>query len=143
MSNKLPDGTLPNVREFAAILAGVTAGPIGGLVAGLIGGLHRLSAGGSTALACGVATILVGAISGLISTKLVGKLQLAKAALAGFVLESLALGLLFVLAPFDIALRVLPEVYIPMVFSTTLGLVMWTYLTKKWPIKPKTASQVT
>lgn len=134
MSNKLPDGTAPNVRELAAIIAGVTAGPVGGLLAGLIGGIHRFSMGGPTALPCGLATILVGIISGLVSTKLAGKLYLVKGAVLGFVLESGALGLLFVLAPFDIALRVASQVFVPMVSATTIGLVLWMYVFDKWKI---------
>ncbi len=135
MSTKLPDGTAPNVRELAAMIAGVTGGPVGGLLAGLIGGIHRFSIGGATALPCGLATVLVGVVSGVLSTKLVGKRYLLKAAALGFVLESVALGLLFVLAPLDVAVSVASQVYVPMVVASTIGLVLWTYLLNKWKIR--------
>ncbi len=131
MSTKLPDGTAPNVRELAAIIGGVTAGPAGGLVAGLIGGIHRLSMGGATAIPCGLATILVGIISGLVSTKLFGRLSLVKAAVLGFVLENGALALVFSFVPFETAAIVVSEVYIPMVSATTIGLVLWMYVLNK------------
>jgi LytS/YehU family sensor histidine kinase len=59
MAVKLADGTIPNVRELGAMMAGVAGGPVGGLIAGLIGGIHRFSVGGITMIPCGLATILV------------------------------------------------------------------------------------
>ncbi len=134
MAVKLPDGTIPNVRELAAMIAGVTGGPIGGLLAGLIGGIHRFSLGGATALPCGLATVLVGLIAGFVSTRLAGKMYLLKAALLGFILEAFAMGMVFVLVPFDTALSVVSQVFVPMVAASTIGLTLWTYLLNKWKI---------
>ncbi len=128
---KLPDGTIPNVRELATMMAGFAGGPVGGVIAGLIGGLHRFSLGGATAAPCGAATILVGAISGFVSIKLTGKWMLIKAAVTGFVLESFALGLLFALLPYETAWSVTSQVYIPMVTASTVGLILWTYFFEK------------
>ena len=135
MAIKLPDGTIPNVRELAAMIAGVTGGPIAGLLAGLIGGIHRFSLSGVTAVPCGLATVLVGTIAGLVSTRLVGKMYWVKAALLGFVLESLAMGLVFVFVPFDTALSVVSQVYVPMVAASTIGLALWTFLLNKLEIQ--------
>jgi sigma-B regulation protein RsbU (phosphoserine phosphatase) len=78
MGSKMADGTIINVREIAVMIAGVAGGPIGGVIAGLIGGVHRYTVGGATALPCTISTILIGLISGLISTKVTGKLYLLK-----------------------------------------------------------------
>jgi LytS/YehU family sensor histidine kinase len=131
MAVKLADGTIPNVRELGAMMAGVAGGPVGGLIAGLIGGIHRYSVGGITMIPCGTATILIGLISGLISTKLTGKYYLLKAAVTGFVLESFAMAIVFLFVPFETAYMVVYQVYIPMVAASTIGLVLWTYFVNK------------
>lgn len=131
MAVKLADGTIPNVRELGAMMAGVAGGPVGGLIAGLIGGIHRFSVGGVTMIPCGTATILVGLISGLVSVKLSGKHYLLKAAAVGLLLESFAMGLVFVFVPFETAYMAVYQVYVPMVASSTIGLVLWTYFVNK------------
>lgn len=131
MAVKLSDGTIPNVRELGAMMAGVAGGPVGGLIAGLIGGIHRFSVGGITMIPCGTATILVGLISGLVSVKLTGKYYLLKAAALGLVLESFAMGLVFLFVPFEAAYMIVYQVYIPMVAASTIGLVLWTYFVNK------------
>lgn len=131
MAVKLADGTIPNVRELGAMMAGVAGGPVAGLIAGLIGGIHRYSLGGTTMIPCGTATILVGLLSGLVSTKLTGKYYLLKAAAVGLVLESFAMGLVFVFVPFETAYMVVYQVYVPMIAASTIGLVLWTYFLNK------------
>src|SRR4030042_5538741 len=56
----LPSGAIVNIRDFAPMVAGLTAGPLIGLYVGLIGGGHRLFLGGFTCVSCGVATNLAG-----------------------------------------------------------------------------------
>ncbi len=131
MAVKLADGTIPNVRELGAMMAGVAGGPVGGLIAGLIGGIHRFSVGGITMIPCGLATILVGLIAGLVSKKVTGKYYLLKAAVLGLVLESFAMGLVFVFVPFESAYMAVYQVYIPMIAASTIGLVLWTYFLNK------------
>jgi LytS/YehU family sensor histidine kinase len=135
MGTKLADGTVPNVRELGAMIAGVAGGPIGGLLAGLIGGIHRYSVGGVSALPCALATILVGVIAGVVSPKLGGKMYLLKGALLGVVLESAALGLLFLLLPLDTAVSIASQVAGPMITADTIGLVLWMYLFKRWNVQ--------
>lgn len=60
----LPDGAIINIRDFAPIMAGLTAGPLMGLAVGLIGGLHRLLLGGFTCVPCGLASVFAGLIGG-------------------------------------------------------------------------------
>ncbi len=75
----LQSGAIVNIRDFAPIMAGLTAGPLMGLAVGLIGGIHRLFLGGLTWLPCGLATIVAGAIAGGVhyyhKGKLVGILE--------------------------------------------------------------------
>jgi LytS/YehU family sensor histidine kinase len=131
MAVKLSDGTIPNVRELGAMMAGIAGGPVGGLIAGVIGGVHRFSVGGVTMIPCGLATILVGLISGLVSTRLTGKYYLLKAAAVGMALEAFAMGLVFVFVPFEAAYMIVYQVYIPMIAASTIGLVLWTYFLNK------------
>ena len=139
MGTKLPDGTIINVRELAAMIAGVAGGPVAGTLAGIIGGVHRFTVGGATALPCTVSTILIGAVSGLVSTKLEGKMYLLKGAALGFVLESFAQRLILLLVqPFDAALNIVSQIAIPMIAANTIGLFLWMYFFKKWKTAQKT-----
>jgi LytS/YehU family sensor histidine kinase len=133
MGTKLENGTIINVRELAAMIAGVAGGPVAGLIAGLMGGLHRYTVGGATALPCTISTILIGVIAGLISTKLVGKLCLLKGAAVGLVLEFGAMGLILLLVqPFDKAAGIVEQIAIPMIVANAAGLVLWLFLSNKW-----------
>jgi sigma-B regulation protein RsbU (phosphoserine phosphatase) len=62
----LPDGAIINIRDFAPMMAGLTAGPLMGLAVGLVGGLHRLLLGGFTCVSCGLATVIAGLLSGAV-----------------------------------------------------------------------------
>jgi sigma-B regulation protein RsbU (phosphoserine phosphatase) len=92
MGTKLANGTIVNVRELAVMIAGVTGGPFAGLIAGLIGGVHRYTVGGATALPCTISTIAIGVVSGLVSTRMLGKTYLLKGAVLGVGLESFCYG---------------------------------------------------
>ena len=75
----LESGAIVNIRDFAPIMAGLTAGPIIGLAVGLIGGIHRMFIGGFTCIPCSLATVFAGLIGGLVhyyhKGKLVGILE--------------------------------------------------------------------
>jgi LytS/YehU family sensor histidine kinase len=70
----LASGAIVNIRDFAPIVAGLTAGPVMGLAVGLVGGIHRLFLGGFTCVPCGLATILAGVIGGAVHYFKKGKL---------------------------------------------------------------------
>ncbi len=138
MGTKLADGTIINVRELAAMIAGVTGGPIAGAVAGVIGGIHRYTLGGATALPCTISTILIGIISGYVGVKLSGKLNLIKVAALGFVLESGAMGMILLLVqPFSAALNIVSQIAVPMIAANTIGLVLWAYFFGKLSAPPR------
>ena len=84
MGTKLADGTIINVRELAAMIAGLAGGPIGGTIAGVIGGVHRYTLDGATGLPCTISTIAIGVVAGLVSTRIAGKWYLVKGAVLGF-----------------------------------------------------------
>ncbi|MCW4000646.1 MAG: hypothetical protein NWE93_10440 [Candidatus Bathyarchaeota archaeon] len=132
MGTKLADGTIINVRELAAMIAGVSGGPVGGTIAGLIGGLHRYTVGGATALPCTLSTVAIGVTAGLVSTRLAGKWYLVKGAVLGLVLESAAMGLILVLVPYAQALSILEKIAVPMISANTIGLVFWMYMANRW-----------
>jgi LytS/YehU family sensor histidine kinase len=126
---KLADGTIINVRELATMIAGSAAGPVGGVVAGVIGGVHRYTMAGATAIPCAASTIIIGVISGLLSTKINGKLYLVKAAALGFLLESMAMGMIILLVPTGAA--IVEKIAFSMIGANTVGFVFWVYLSNK------------
>ena len=70
----LASGAIVTIRDFAPMMAGLTAGPLIGLAVGLIGGIHRLLLGGFTCVPCGLATVLAGVIAGAVHYFNKGKL---------------------------------------------------------------------
>jgi LytS/YehU family sensor histidine kinase len=134
---KLADGTVINVRELASMIAGAAGGPIGGTIAGLIGGLHRYTYGGTTALPCAVSTILIGIIAGMVSTMISGKWYLAKAAVTGFLLESMAMGMILLLVPSAQAFHIVDTIAFSMIGANTIGFIFWVYLSNKLKITPQ------
>lgn len=133
MGTRLENGTIINVRELAAMIAGVAGGPFAGLLAGLIGGIHRYSIGGATALPCTISTILIGLVSGIVSTRLVGKTYLLKGAALGLASESAAMALIMALVqPFGTPLNIVQQIAIPMIAANTVGIVLWLFLFNKW-----------
>jgi LytS/YehU family sensor histidine kinase len=134
---KLADGTVINVRELASMIAGAAGGPIGGTIAGLIGGIHRFTYGGTTAVPCAVSTILIGIIAGVISIRISGKWYLVKAAVTGFLLESMAMGMILLLVPSAQAFHIVDTIAFSMIGANTIGFVFWVYLANKLKIKQK------
>jgi LytS/YehU family sensor histidine kinase len=131
---KLGDGTVINVRELASMMAGFAAGPVGGAITGLIGGLHRYTYGGTTAIPCAVSTILIGVISGFISMRISGKWYLVKAAVTGFLLESMAMVMILVFVPWAQASHIVETIAFSMIGANTIGFVLWVYLANKLKI---------
>jgi LytS/YehU family sensor histidine kinase len=136
MGTKLADGTIINVRELAAMIAGIAGGPVGGVIAGLMGGIHRFTVGGATALPCMTSTILIGITAGLVSTRITGKFYLLKGAALGLILETAAMGLILVLVPFSQATAIVETIAVPMIGANTIGLLLWLYLANKWKQAP-------
>jgi sigma-B regulation protein RsbU (phosphoserine phosphatase) len=119
----LASGAIVNIRDFAPMIAGLTAGPVIGLAVGLIGGIHRLFLGGFTCIPCGVSTVLAGLICGAIhyfkKGKLVGILQ---GVLVAVLVELLHGGVTLLIArPFAEALEVVKIAIPAMMIANALG----------------------
>jgi sigma-B regulation protein RsbU (phosphoserine phosphatase) len=120
----LPSGAIVNIRDFAPMIAGLTAGPILGLVVGLIGGIHRLFLGGFTCIPCALATIFAGPICGAIyhfnKRKLVGIFQgMGIAVIVEFLHGALTL---LIARPFAEALDVVKTAIPAMMVANSLGI---------------------
>jgi phosphoserine phosphatase RsbU/P len=119
----LASGAIVNVRDFAPIMAGLSAGPVIGLAVGLIGGIHRFFLGGFTCIPCGLATILAGAIAGGVNYFYKGKLiGILPGMLLAIVIEVIHGGLTLLIArPLSEAIDAI-EVAIPaMMVANALG----------------------
>ncbi|OGN93369.1 MAG: hypothetical protein A2Z75_08840 [Chloroflexi bacterium RBG_13_50_10] len=120
----LPSGAIVNIRDFAPMVAGLTAGPLIGLYVGLIGGVHRLFLGGFTCVSCGLATILAGVIGGAVHFFNKGKLpNMLQGILLAVFVELVHGGLTLLIArPFADALEVVKTAIPAMMVANGLGL---------------------
>jgi sigma-B regulation protein RsbU (phosphoserine phosphatase) len=119
----LESGAIVNIRDFAPIMAGLTAGPLMGLAVGLIGGIHRLFLGGFTCVPCSLATVLAGVIGGLVHNFHKGKLVgILEGILVAIVVE-LVHGLLTLLIarPLSDAIEVIKVAIPAMMLANGLG----------------------
>jgi phosphoserine phosphatase RsbU/P len=117
-------GSVVNVRDLGPMLAGLLAGPWVGLGAGLIGAAYRLSMGGLTVYACSIAAVFAGLFGGTIW--LWKRKQFAgtkTAVIFAVLMESFHMALVLVtVTPFNTALAVVSQVYIPMVLANAAGM---------------------
>ncbi len=119
----LASGAIVNIRDFAPILAGLSAGPTIGLAIGLIGGVHRLFLGGFTCVPCGLATILAGPIAGGVNYLNKGKLVgILPGILVAIIVEVIHGGLTLLIArPLAVAIEVTKVVIPAMMVANALG----------------------
>jgi sigma-B regulation protein RsbU (phosphoserine phosphatase) len=120
----LASGAIVNIRDFAPMVAGVTAGPIIGSAVGLIGGVHRLLLGGFTCIPCGLATVIAGSIGGAIYYFNKGKpIGILPAVLLTVLVELLHGGLTLLIArPFAEALEAVKIAIPAMMVANGLGM---------------------
>jgi sigma-B regulation protein RsbU (phosphoserine phosphatase) len=120
----LPSGAIVNIRDFAPMIAGLTAGPVIGLFVGLVGGVHRFFLGGFTCVPCGLATILAGVIGGGIHYFNKGKLpNMLQGILLAIFVELVHAGLtLLISRPFADALEVVKTAIPAMMVANGLGM---------------------
>jgi len=120
----LASGAVINIRDFAPMVAGVTAGPIIGLAVGLIGGIHRLLLGGFTCIPCGLATVLAGLTGGTVYYFKKGKLiGIWQGVLLAVFVEFLHGGLtLLISRPFAEAIEVVKIAIPAMMLANALGM---------------------
>jgi sigma-B regulation protein RsbU (phosphoserine phosphatase) len=124
-------GAIANVRDLGPMIAGLVGGPIVGVGAGLIGGLYRyFFLGGPTTLACSIATILAGLFAGLIylanGRKFIGVFG---AVIFAVLMEGFHMLLaLLIVRPYPLAVSIVSELSIPMIFANALGVLVFSFI---------------
>jgi len=129
----LKDGVIANIRDFAPMLAALTAGPFVGICVGLIGGIHRLTMGGMTAVSSSISTILTCLIFGYIYHLNKGKLIGTIPAMIFAVLNELlhaAITLLMV-RPWDVVWPIVSTAAPAMMIANSLGIAIGIIMTSK------------
>lgn len=118
-------GAIANTRMMAIIAGGLLCGPTIGIASGLIAGLHRLLfiPYGITSVPCAISTALAGVFSGYLHTKIKYK---SKKWFIGLMVV-LFMGIfeivliLCISRPFNIALYISKNIFIPMTFANGFG----------------------
>jgi sigma-B regulation protein RsbU (phosphoserine phosphatase) len=123
-------GAIANIRDLGPAIAGLIGGPLVGLGAGLIGGIHRYLLGGITYIPCSVSTVLAGLAGGLIFSIRKGKfIGITGATVFMALMEAFHMGLvLLVVKPFSTALVITEEIFLPMIFTNTLGMGIFAFI---------------
>jgi len=120
-------GAIANTRNIGVVIGGLIGGPIVGFFVGLIAGFHRflIDINGITSLPCSLATLLGGVLSGY-CVKLVGKYNRKTIAFTlGIVVENISmLFILIISRPYELALEIVTNIYIPMVLLNALGILI-------------------
>jgi phosphoserine phosphatase RsbU/P len=120
-------GSVVNVRDLGPMLAGLLAGPWVGVGAGLIGAAYRFSMGGITVYSCSVTAIFAGLFGGLIWLYYKRKFAGWKiAVLFAILMEVFHMVLTLLIArPFDAALAIVENVYLPMIIANAVGMYLF------------------
>lgn len=130
------EGIIINFRDLGPILAGIVGGPVIGACAGIIGAVYRYQIPGmeKTAFACAVATIAAGIVAGFFTRMFRGEITY----LRGFILVAIVEIIhIFIFVPLfsDIAnlaefLTIIRATLLPMVFTITLGVMLFCYIVR-------------
>ena len=129
----LKEGVVANIRDFAPMLAALTAGPFVGICVGLIGGVHRLTMGGLTAVSCSIATIMTGLIFGCIYHLNKGKLIGIIPAMAFAMLNEIMHGVftMLIVKPWNAVWAEMSIATPAMVIANSLGIAIGIIMTSK------------
>ncbi|MDN5304089.1 MAG: two-component system, LytTR family, sensor kinase [Fusobacteriaceae bacterium] len=117
-------GAIANTRNIGVVVAGLLGGPFVGLLAGIMAGMHRIliDIGGITSLPCGIATILGGIIGGYFYKKSNLQNRYIFGFFGGFLVENISMGFILIMSkPFEKALDIVQNIYVPMVFANAVG----------------------
>jgi phosphoserine phosphatase RsbU/P len=124
-------GALVNIREAAPMMAGLLGGPWVGLGAGLIGGIHRYFQGGFTAIPCALGTALAGLAAGLFLMWMKNKMNIWRAGLFAFCMQSFSMILILIIArPFDKAVTAVTNIFMPMILGSTICVTLFAIMLK-------------
>ncbi|QEK10974.1 sensor histidine kinase [Crassaminicella thermophila] len=126
-------GAIANTRNIGVMVGGILCGPFVGIIGGLLAGVHRIliDIGGITAFPCALATVMGGYLSGIIYKKSNIKNRWFYGLLGGILVENLSM--LFILLfsrPFDLALSIVKDIYVPMVLINGIGIAIVIMITE-------------
>lgn len=119
------NGAIANTRIIGVVAGGLLCGPFVGIVSGVIAGLHRLviNIGTITALPCAIATIVSGIVTSIFYKYSNNKNKWIYGLIGGALMQSLEMLLILIMSrPFPTALNIVKNIYIPMVFTNSVGI---------------------
>jgi len=133
-------GAIANVRDLGPAIAGLIGGPVVGISAGLIGGIHRYFTGGITYIPCSISTVISGLAGGLIYKFRKGKIvSIVGGAVFMELMESFHMLLvLLIIKPFSQAISLVEAVSLPMIFTNTLGIVIFVFIVRNYLAEKET-----
>jgi two-component system LytT family sensor kinase len=118
-------GAIANTRIIGVMAGGILCGPLVGILSGIIAGLHRylIDIGGITSLPCLISTITGGYISGIIYKRASKKNKWIYGILGGILVENLTMILILLISkPFELAILIVKDIYIPMTLVNGIGI---------------------
>lgn len=125
------NGSIANTRIIGIMAGGILCGPFVGIISGIIAGVHRafIHVGDVTAFPCVITTIICGVVSAGFYKKANKKNRWVYGLIGGIIIESLEMILILALSkPFDVALSIVKDIYIPMGFANAIGISLFILL---------------
>lgn len=117
-------GAIVNSRNLGIVVGGILAGPEVAIISGIFAGIHRAFVNPSsiTTIPCAIASVLGGFIIAFLFSKVNKKNRALLGFIGGVVVENLSMLFIFLLGGDDaIALDIIKNIYLPMVFINGVG----------------------
>lgn len=123
------NGAIANTRVIGVMASGFIAGPVVSVIVGLVAGLHRylIDINGFSTLACSISTV-IGAIVAAVYSKRIKESNYRSSDLFSltFTVECLQMLIILLLArPFDDALGLVRNIFLPMTIFNSVGMVLF------------------
>ncbi|WP_129600714.1 sensor histidine kinase [Anaerophilus nitritogenes] len=118
-------GAIANTRNIGVMVGGILCGPFVGLMGAGLAAIHRIyiDTGGITTLPCALATLIGGYLSGIIYKKSNMKNRCMYGFIGGVLVENLSMFFILLFSkPFDLALIIVKQIYLPMVLINGVGI---------------------
>ena len=123
------NGAIANTRVIGVMASGFIAGPVVALIVGLVAGLHRflIDINGFSTLACSISTVIGGIIAAVYSKQIKeNKYRSTELFSLTFMVECLQMLIILLLArPFDNALVLVRNIFLPMTIFNSIGMVLF------------------
>lgn len=123
---------IANTRPIAVITAGFIGGPIIGTCVGIIAGINRYCLGGFTAFSCAISTIIEGLIGA--AAKKCSKdseFNIKYIFIGSIIAEIVQMIIILIFArPFDVAIRLVQLIALPMILINSFGTVIFVNIIK-------------